>query len=319
MSLFKRCALLACLFLPMALVQAATRPHAVAGKPPVPLLWEVRGEGDARVLMLGSFHLLKEGDYPLSADVEQAYAQARRVVLELDAREMGSPAVSQQLLRAAIRNDGRRLEQDLTPVQWELLQAWSSQRAMPLASLQTLRPWFVALTINLQSLADAGMRADLGLDMHLIGRAGRDGKPVIGLEEAATQLALLQGIPPQVQSQMLDDALADAKAGGPQVAALHAAWRSGDAGRLWQLAGETMRQRSPALFETMNVQRNQAWLARLPQWLENGQGTTLMVVGSLHLLGEQGLVEQLQTQGRTVRRICTVDGCPKPGRKGHRR
>ena len=283
----------------------------VAAKPapPVPLLWEVRGDADARLLMLGSFHLLKAGDYPLSADVERAFSEADRVIFELGPDEMGSPLLARQLLQAAMRKDGTRLEQTLSPAQWQGLEAWSARHALPVASLQGLQPWFVALNINLSGLADAGMRADLGLDVTLMERAKAAGKPVLGLEDGRTQIALFTTMDSRTQGQMLDEALAEAASGSRQMQALHAAWRTGNAALLWQQSGQEMRESSPALYQSLNVQRNQAWLARLPSWLEAGKGTTLVVVGSMHLLGEEGLVAQFQARGRSVRRLCTVSGC----------
>ncbi|MGL4690921.1 MAG: TraB/GumN family protein, partial [Stenotrophomonas maltophilia] len=43
-----------------------------------------------------------------------------------------------------------------------------------------------------------------------------------------------------------------------------------------------------------------------------GQGGTLVVVGTLHLLGNDGVVEKLRARGYKVERVCT--GCAKPKR-----
>lgn len=289
------------------LATAATRPARTS--PPVPLLWEVRGEGNARLLLLGSFHLLKDGDYPLSADVERAFAQADRLVFELGPEDMASPALAGQLLQAARRRDGTRLQQELPAVQWQKLQDWSARHAMPVASLQGLQAWFVALNINLQELAGLGMRADLGLDRHLMERARAAGKTGLGLEGAHEQIALFAALDAGIQRQMLTEALEEADQGGAQMQQLYAAWRAGDDVLLWRKTGLDMRQRTPLLYEVVNAQRNRSWLGQLPQWLKAGQGTTLVVVGAMHLLGDDGLVAQLQAQGKTVRRLCTVSGC----------
>mgnify|MGYP003453616939 CR=1 FL=1 len=83
-------------------VHASRKPAAAtAASAPVPLLWEVRGAGDSRVLLLGSFHLLQDSDYPLAEDVQQAYAQADRLVFELSPEEMTSPALAGAMLAAA--------------------------------------------------------------------------------------------------------------------------------------------------------------------------------------------------------------------------
>lgn len=71
-----------------------------AAKPPVPLLWKVTGPGDSRVYLLGSFHLLKPQDYPLSPDVEQAFEASQRVVFELSPEDMQSPQLASRMVQA---------------------------------------------------------------------------------------------------------------------------------------------------------------------------------------------------------------------------
>ncbi|TGV29710.1 TraB/GumN family protein, partial [Mesorhizobium sp. M8A.F.Ca.ET.142.01.1.1] len=82
--LFRAALLLAaCAVAPLAAARdaqaaPAAAATATAAKPPLPLLWKVTGPGDARVYLLGSFHLLKPQDYPLSPDVEQAFEASQR-------------------------------------------------------------------------------------------------------------------------------------------------------------------------------------------------------------------------------------------------
>src|SRR5690242_1520839 len=67
---------------------------APAKPPPVPLLWKV-SDRDNAVYLLGSFHLLKADDYPLSSDIDQAFAKADKVVFEVPPEQMQDPATAQ--------------------------------------------------------------------------------------------------------------------------------------------------------------------------------------------------------------------------------
>lgn len=276
---------------------------------PVPLLWEVRGKGDSRVMLLGSFHLLKEQDHPLSADVERAYRLADRLVFELAPDEMASPELARKLMAAGTRSDGRRLQDTIATKDWERLSHWATSRQLPVSSFQSLQPWMAALTVNLQGLSELAMRADLGVEADLMARGRRDGKTMQGLETGDQQIAVFRQLDPVIQGQMLGEALDEADSGGAQVQSLYGAWRNGEADRVWQLAGAELRARTPALYDVINTERNDAWMTALPQWLEAGQGTTLVVVGALHLVGKDGVVERLQDGGASVKRLCTVDGC----------
>ena len=85
--------------------KVAPPPAAAALAPPVPLLWKVSDE-DNEVYLLGSFHLLKPDDYPLSQDVDAAFADAEKLVFELPPEEMSSPQLGIQMAQAATQSGG---------------------------------------------------------------------------------------------------------------------------------------------------------------------------------------------------------------------
>src|SRR5690625_6428374 len=78
-----------------------------------------------------------------------------------------------------------------------------------------------------------------------------------------------------------------------------AAWRKGDLAALDKHLGEPMRTGSPAIYQTLLVDRNKQWLPKI-QALFNQEGTSLILVGSLHLTGEGNLLDLLREQGYKV-------------------
>jgi hypothetical protein len=71
--------------------------------------------------------------------------------------------------------------------------------------------------------------------------------------------------------------------------------------------GLQMRNEYPALYTRINTERNDAWVPQLEARLTApGTDDTLVVVGALHLLGSDGVVEKLEKKGYTVERVCTV-------------
>ncbi|CAD1792528.1 TraB/GumN family protein [Xanthomonas arboricola pv. juglandis] len=278
--------------------------HDTPAGPPVPLLWKVDGKGGT-LYLLGSFHVLKPSDYPLSPDVMQAFAEADRLVFELPPSDAQSPELAGRMLQAARRSDGRRLQDVLDPKTWQALTSYARKRGMQVDSLQPLEPWFVALTISLAEMSRQGMDPAAGLDHYLMAQAQAQGKPADGLERAQEQIALLDGMSPTEQHQLLEEALDDAGT-TDQLRQLHAAWRNGDVHTLSTQMAEQMRQHYPALYQDINVERNARWVPRLEQRLGKGSGTTLVVVGALHLLGSDGVVERLRARGYHVERICAA-------------
>lgn len=295
--------LVACAIAPLAGARDAPV-AAAAGKAPVPLLWKVTGAGDARLYLLGSFHLLKPQDYPLSSDVEQAFDASQRVLFEVSPEEMESPQVASQMVQVAMRRDGSELKRDLDEPTWQKLQAYAKQNKLPLAQLQGMKAWFVGLSITIAQMQKLGLDPELGLDRHFMQRAQKAGKKTVGLEDMTGQINLLDGMSLQEQRQMLAEALDQADKADEQALMLHEAWRRGDERVLWNKMGVEMRQQYPQLYKRINTDRNDAWVPKLVPYLQAGQGGTLVVVGGLHLLGSDGVVEKLKAKGYKVERVC---------------
>jgi len=284
------------------LVAASAPAHA---QPPVPLLWKV-SDADNSVYLLGSFHLLKKDDYPLSKDVDAAFADAEALMFELSPDVANSPALPQQMAQAARRTRPGTLEQDLGSKLWARLQAYAAANQLPLAQMSAFDPWFLGLSVGLIEMGKQGLDPALGLDRHFMEAAARTGKPAKGLEGADEQIAVLAGMSLDEQRQLLAEALEQADEGQDKYRDLHAAWRAGDAERMWKEMAAEMKRDYPALYRRINVQRNDAWLPKLEQRLAQKDDDTLVVVGALHLLGEDGVVEKLRAKGYKVERICSA-------------
>jgi len=286
---------------------------AAASSPPVPLLWKV-SDADNSVYLLGSFHLLKPNDYPLSKEVDAAFADAESLVFEMAPEEMSSPALGMQMGQAALRADGTQLNSELPVATVSLLDAWLTANGPDLQKMgltpqvvQMFEPWFVGLTITITEMTKQGLDPKLGLDTHLAAMAAEAGKPTAGLETGAQQIAFLDGMSKEEQLQFLAEALSESRDAKEETAKLHAAWRAGKADVLWQDMGMQMKKEYPGLYKRINVARNDAWVPRIEKLLgESGKDDTLVVVGALHLLGTDGVVEKLRAKGYAVERVCTA-------------
>ena len=109
--------------LPLALVAAFALPAAFAAasieqppqaavpaKQPIqrPLLWKV-SDADNSVYLLGSFHLLKQDDYPLPKEVDAAFDDAESLLFEVDPREMTAPETMATIQKYAAYEEGKSL------------------------------------------------------------------------------------------------------------------------------------------------------------------------------------------------------------------
>jgi uncharacterized protein len=313
--------LLAPLFAVAAALQGGALPAAKnpAPAPPVPLLWKV-SDADNALYLLGSFHLLKPGDYPLSPDVQAALDDAEEVVFELSPEELASPALGLQMAQAAARTDGSTLDSQIGPELADKLSRWARDNAAHLRRtglspevLQLFKPWFAGLMVSVVELTKQGLDPALGLDRHFMARAAEAGKATAALETGAEQVAVFAGMHEREQLQMLAEALDQAAAGPAEIERMHRQWREGDAQGLWNGLALQLKRDYPQLYRRINVDRNDAWMPQLVERLEARDGDALVVVGALHLLGDDGVVEKLRARGYRVERICTACAAANDG------
>ena len=284
-----------------------------AAVPPVPLMWKV-SDADNELYLLGSFHMLRPGDYPLSKDVDAAFDDAEALAFELSPQELLSPQLGLSMGQAAMRTDGRPLNSQLPEATIARLDAWTAANGKELQrmnlsaeTLQMFEPWFVGLMISITEMNKQGLDPQLGLDMHLIGRAGKASKPMSGLEKGSEQIAVFDGMSQSEQLQFINESLNDAADAKAEIEKLHAAWRRGDQDALWNGMAADMRREYPQLYRRVNVARNDAWVPKLQRMLDDETtDDTLVVVGALHLLGDDGVVEKLRAKGYKVERVCSA-------------
>lgn len=278
-------------------------PAVAAADAPTPLLWKV-SDADNAVYLLGSFHLLKSDDYPLAASTDAAFEDAERVVFEISPEEANSPSLAQGFQAAALRGDGGTLQQSLPAELWAQLQAHVQARGGNAAALQGFDAWYVSLVIVLGEMQRLGLDPSHGVDRHFIDRAVAAGKPTMGLETGVQQIALFEEMTPEQQVASLADAIGEAAELKEGIERLHALWRAGDAdGLAEETIGELQRE-YPALYARMNRDRNLAWMPKLRAMLDDSDSDdALVVVGAMHLLGDDGLVTLLREAGYTVERL----------------
>lgn len=273
--------------------------------PPVPLLWKL-SRADTTVYLLGSFHLLREDDYPLSTDVDAAFADAEKLLFEIAPDELNNPALASRMLDYARYERGQTLSPKVTPRMRRKLERLLQSQGIAAGQLDQYEPWFVNLSLVTALSHKLGYSSQYGLDQTLMRRASEHGKAMSGLETLEDQLRTLDQSPLDEQLLSLKELLESPEKIPAMLAELHGAWRSGDITTMDRLSREEMQDKTPHTYRLINVQRNHAWLPQIRALLEASGDDTLVVVGSLHLLGPDGLVEQLRSQGYRVERICSA-------------
>lgn len=262
------------------------------------ILWAVQGRHNT-VYLLGSVHALRPGDAALPAAAEHAFDDSERLVMEIDLDDPGSDPLSMagEMQQAALLPEGLTLHGVLGS-DYASIDERARDAGVDLGALDAFAPWFVAISLLELQLASRGFSAENGIEQTLTARALKDHKPIEGLETAAQQFQMLAGMPLAQQKRFLVMTLDESAQLDRELAELLRAWRAGDTEALARLLSAEYAE-FPDLYRRLTVDRNRAWVERLAGLLDD-RDDYLVVVGALHLVGPESVVDLLRKRGYTV-------------------
>ena len=282
----------------LMLVAGCSAPEPMVTGPVHPAMWQV-SDGDTRIILLGSVHLLP-ADLDWQDDrIRRAVEQSDQLLLELAPSEVEqAPA-----LFALMASD-----EAVAPVD-QRLDAVAADRLVDLAGAAGLderdadrmESWALSLTVSNVSTADSGLAVDNGVEQRLTAAFARANKPVSGLETARQQLALFDDLPVPLQDQMLTQSVRRSNGAADTIRATVRAWASGDTAALARLAHQDFSQ-LPGLFGPLVTDRNRRWADQLSARMQR-PGTVLVAVGAAHLVGPDNLPAMLSARGFVVERL----------------
>lgn len=258
-------------------------------------LWAVKGKHNT-VYLFGSVHLLRSEDGTLPQDVLRAYDRAAAVVMEADIGDMGG--VQTALMERAMLPAGRTLAGVLGPQLHGRFSAVAKPLGIDLDLMMSFQPWFAITLLEAAKLSSLGYEPDAGIEMQLATRARADGKRVIGLETIAEQVSVLGGMSLEQQRDFVAGELDDLERSRETIDGLVAAWRRGDVQAIEASSAGTLKA-YPGVYRRIVVDRNRKWMSTLTRLLDE-PNDYLVVVGVLHLVGRDGVVELLQRSGYSV-------------------
>jgi uncharacterized protein YbaP (TraB family) len=263
-------------------------------------VWAVRGAHNT-VYLAGSVHLLPANDSALPAAFERAYADSARLVMEIDLGKLDQLEAAAWMADHGALPPGTRLRDVIGEARWQRLSSAAASLGLMPAGLSTQAPWLVGIELTEEAYTHEGFDPDAGVEEQLLRRAQADGKPTAGLETLEEELGGLVALSGADQVRMLDETLDELKDIRSEMTQIVGAWRAGDAPQLAALLSSEY-QAFPSLYRPLVTERNQRWAPQIEQLLQ-GRDNSLVVVGSLHLVGDGGLLELLRKRGYTVKQL----------------
>ncbi|MEM1154525.1 MAG: TraB/GumN family protein [Pseudomonadota bacterium] len=267
-------------------------------------VWKV-SNGSDYLYLGGTIHLLAADDYPLPEEFDSAYKDAQTIILETDISAVNSPDFQAKLMAAMSYDDERTLASVLEPEVFSDLEQFMASRQIPSLGFFAIQPWGVMLLVTMMEYQRMGLLPGYGVDLHFNNRAMADNKTILGLETPEEQLSFLASMGEVDPNLMVKNTLQDLQRLPEFVDLMKSSWRSGDLEALSEYGMiEQMKADAPELYATLISRRNDAWMAQLPGLLDRDD-VVFVLVGAMHLNGDDGMLNQLRQQGYEVTQVKT--------------
>lgn len=284
-----------------------------AGSMNAQILYKITGK-DAKgaSYIIGTYHLADASFTEKIPGLQTALAETEQVYGEVNMENIMQPASSQKMTAAMMLPEGQTLKTVLTPEQFGKVSAFAKElmgvgldNDMVFSQLGKMSPRALATQFTLllfMKNSTTPFNPANGLDNFFQMQAKQNNKPIGGLETIDFQIeTLYKSTPIERQVEELICLVDNKEYNLMMVQEITKAFYAQDLQAIEKAADEKLNNScdsTPEEEETLIYGRNDNWMKLMPSIM--AEKPTFFAVGALHLVGERGMLAQLQKAGYTV-------------------
>ncbi|MCL1078878.1 TraB/GumN family protein [Parashewanella spongiae] len=251
-----------------------------------PPFFKVHLNGNTMYL-LGSVHVGKADFYPLTPTIQQHFNKSNTLIVEAIPSKNDTKLLTQYTDMPA---KDKKID--------KLLKQYCEDKIQFCKVIENLPPWLQAAQITLFRLSGKGFSPQFGIDAYFLKNAQH--KQIEQLESMEYQFSLLNSLSSDTQWAMVIEAI---KGEDSKLSNMFNLWRNGDLNGLALLTESELTQNgNDELIDKMLWQRNRSMSDKLIELLseKNQQNSFFVVVGAVHLVGQNSINQFLKQQGAEV-------------------
>lgn len=260
------------------------------------LLWKISGKGLKQPSFLyGTIHMICADDFILSPQVQTAFKNSDKLILEVD---LSQQSAMQKMQAASINKNFHNFKGDIAETDANYIDSClMADMKMGLKQLGMLKPWALMMAYTMTTAINCSDKKTY--ETEFIKLAKEQHKPIGELETAEFQLSIFDSIPFQKQMDWLLESMREKEKYKAQFSDMVTAYKLQDINKLHQLTleDEEMKEFADVLF----YQRNNNWISGI-ETQAKGQ-SCFFAVGAGHLGGKGGLIDLLKKQGYKVKPV----------------
>lgn len=263
-------------------------------------VWKIQKD-ESVIYLGGTFHILRQSDFPLPAEFEKAYLLSDMLVFETDIGKLSNELTQQKLISNAFYADGSTVDKHLSAETYRLLSEYCVSNNIPLSQLKQFKPSIISVTMVAIELSKLGAAQD-GVDMFFYQSAKKDKTVIEGLEAIDEQINFIVGMGQGNEDAFITYTINDLKSIKQTYEVMVDAWEKGDEEKLYELIVSGIKIKMPRLYKELITDRNEKWLPRIEAYFENKKNE-FVLVGMGHLVGPEGILETLSQKGYKVEKL----------------
>ncbi|MFC6038744.1 TraB/GumN family protein [Paenisporosarcina macmurdoensis] len=248
------------------------------------------------VYLLGSIHIGDQTIYPLNQKIDVAFEEADHLAVEINIEDINETEASQTMMQQGLYQDGTTLSTVVEDEVFKDTVGYLSDLGLNEEMINQFQPWFVTMMLSEVALGKSNLTSENGVDKHFITRATEKKLPIISLESVESQIASISSAPVEEQIESLEITLDSMDIYEEELTQLIRVWRSGNIDVIAQL-----RDLSEGSEQLAMDERDLLMADKIEGFLNADDGETyFVVVGALHLAGENSIVDLLETRGYSI-------------------
>lgn len=261
-------------------------------------LWEVNSDSST-VYLMGSIHVGQKYIYPLDKQIEDAFERSDKLVLEIDIVNIDQQ-VMMDYMEYMILKDSVKLKDLISQESFDYLLYKISPFGVDSIVLNSFRPWYAYFTAEMLDMMGGGNEISFandsltivpGIEQHFTAKAGN--RELLYLETIGEQFEVLLQFDDRVD-ELIEHSIKTSTDNPIELTNLVAWWNNGNDEELLKQFKSEFAGMEEIMYEMFD-NRNMKMADKIKGYL-NSRGTYFVIVGAGHLIGNNSIVEILESQ-----------------------
>ena len=279
-----------------------------------PLLYEVTKEGsNNKMYLFGSIHAADLKNVEFADYILNAYNNSHYVACEFDIIDYQNDQ-GRQVSDAVnmMYTDETSIKDHLSSDTYDMMVKFLTSKNLYSPAYDSFKPVFFESLITSTMISDANLNINGGIDEYFLNKAKKDNKTILEVESSDFQFNELTNFSDVLYDLMIKEVIEEYDKEVDGLKKLYQAWTIGDAKEILKSANEEIEEKDKYTDEqnkeienynkVLITNRNAEMTKKAIDYFNNNLDVFFMV-GSLHIIGDDGIAKKLESQGYNVKEI----------------